>query len=220
MTKVHPNATTVGSVSPKPPTKPCLESKSLVLTVWKKSLLFNCDGFTVFDANGDLVFRVDNYISGNKGEIILMDATGNSLLTIRRKRLSLSDQWLVFEGEEAAKPQLSVRKKANLLSSRSLAQVSSLLSGKKKKNLMYEIEGSFQQRRCAVYDEKRRLVSEMRRKEAMGGKVALGPDVFHLVVYEPYIDSSTAMAIVILLDQMFESSTHNRRFSFATSFNY
>lgn len=87
MTKVYPNATAVGSVSqrPTPTTKLCPESRSLVLTVWKKSLLFNCDGFTVFDANGDLVFRVDNYISGSKGEIILMDASGNSLLTIRRK---------------------------------------------------------------------------------------------------------------------------------------
>lgn len=83
---------------------------------------------------------------------------------------------------------------------------------------MYEIEGSYQQRRCAVYDEKRRLVAEMKRKEAMGGKVTLGLDVFHLVVYEPYIDSPTAMAIVIILDQMFESSTHNRRFSFGSAF--
>lgn len=132
--------------------------------------------------------------------------------------MSLADRWLVFEGEEAAKPQLSVRKKANLLSSKSLAEVCSPLPGKKKNNVMYEIEGSYQQRCCAVYDEKRRLVAEMKRKEAMGGKVALGLDVFHLVVYEPYIDSPTAMAIVILLDQMFESSTHNSRFSFASAF--
>lgn len=57
----------------------------VVLTVWKKSLLFNSDGFTVFDANGDLVFRVDNYAAGNKGEVVLMDAAGHSLLTLRRK---------------------------------------------------------------------------------------------------------------------------------------
>ena len=57
----------------------------VVLTVWKKSLLFNCDGFTVFDSNGNLVFRVDNYVPGGDGEIVLMDASGRSLLTIRRK---------------------------------------------------------------------------------------------------------------------------------------
>ncbi|MFS7976443.1 putative tubby-like protein [Helianthus anomalus] len=56
-----------------------------ILTVWKKSLLFNCYGFTVFDTKGNLVFRVDNYAAGNKAEIVLMDASGRSLLTIRRK---------------------------------------------------------------------------------------------------------------------------------------
>lgn len=56
-----------------------------VLTVWKKSLLFNCTGFTVFDGKGNLVFRVDNYVAGNKSEIVLMDASGKPLLTIRRK---------------------------------------------------------------------------------------------------------------------------------------
>lgn len=56
------------------------------LTVWKKSLLFNCDGLTVFDAVGNLVYRVDNYVAaGSRADIVLMDASGTSLLTIRRK---------------------------------------------------------------------------------------------------------------------------------------
>lgn len=131
----------------------------------------------------------------------------------RVQRLSLADQWMVFEGDEAANPQFSVRKRMNLLNSRSLAQVSWINSKE-----MYEIQGCYPQRCCGVYDEKRRLVAEIKRKEAeaMGGhRVALGLDVFHLLVYEPHIDPPTAMAIVILLDHMFEPSTSNRRFSFA-----
>ncbi len=92
MTKVHPNiADTVIAPVAVEQTKlksfANLEADGTVLTVWKKSLLFNCNGFTVFDAKGNLVFRVDNYMagSGTKGEIILMDAGGKPLLTIRRK---------------------------------------------------------------------------------------------------------------------------------------
>lgn len=61
--------------------------QAVVLTVWKKSLLFNCNGFTVFDSKGNLLFRVDNYMatSGSNGEIVLMDAAGKPLLTMRRK---------------------------------------------------------------------------------------------------------------------------------------
>lgn len=88
MTKVHPSsASAATSASAERLPSPVSESpnSAAVLTVWTKSLLFNCNGFTVYDSKGNLVFRVDNYIAGNKGEIVLMDAAGKSLLTIRRK---------------------------------------------------------------------------------------------------------------------------------------
>ncbi|CAI0474209.1 unnamed protein product [Linum tenue] len=180
-------------------------SEQVVLTVWKKSLLFNCNGFTVFDARGNLVFRVDNYMaaSGSNGEILLMDAAGKPLLTIRRKRMSLTDSWLVFEGETTTNPKLCVRKK--VLNSKCLAQVSRC--GSNNSNIAYEIEGCYGQRCCTMYDSKRRIAAEIRQKEAaFGGGVAFGFDVFRLVVRPNMIDTPLAMAFVILLDQMFGSS--------------
>ncbi|KAK3021202.1 hypothetical protein RJ639_046621 [Escallonia herrerae] len=224
MTKVYPNAsagtgTALTGGSEPERQQQLVKSESVVLTVWKKSLLFNCDGFTVFDAKGNLVFRVDNYAAGSKGEISLMDASGTSLLTIRRKRMTLGDNWLVFEGEKTVNPRFLARKHVTLLNTRSLAQVSSggsasagssssAGSSPRTKNVMYEIEGSYAQRCCAVYDDKRRRVAEIKRKEAVRG-VAFGADVFRLVV-QPEVDSAVAMALVILLDQMYGSS---RRFS-------
>lgn len=81
MPKVHPNTVSDGQKRDSD------RHEVEVLTVWKKSLLFNCYGFTVFDAEGNLVFRVDNYVAGNSGEIVLMDGSGLPLLTIRRKVL-------------------------------------------------------------------------------------------------------------------------------------
>ncbi|XP_042484339.1 protein LURP-one-related 8-like [Macadamia integrifolia] len=223
MTKVHPNSSASASGFDK--------QQSAVLTVWNKSLLFNCTGFTVFDARGNLVFRVDNYVSGNKDEIVLMDAAGKPLLTIRRKRLSLvADTWLVYDGETMANPRFSVKKRQGSLSnSKSLAQVSPGSGGNQvqgntgrgsgksntddnnninnKKFFFYEIEGSYAQRCCAIYDNKRSCVAEIRPKEAIGG-VAFGVDVFRLIV-QPELDPSVAMALVIILDQMFSS----KRFS-------
>lgn len=57
------------------------------LTVWRKSLLFSCTGFTVIDSYGDLVYRVDNYIGQRPGEVTLMDASGKSVLTVRRRKV-------------------------------------------------------------------------------------------------------------------------------------
>ncbi|MFS7987254.1 putative tubby-like protein [Helianthus anomalus] len=195
MTKVYPNAVIPQSATMTAPTR-----GPLVLTIWKKSLLFNCHGFTVYDSNGNLVYRVDNYAAGTKAEIILMDATGRSLLTLRRKRLSLVDNWTVYDGETAANPKFTVTKHVNLLNTKSIAHVS--ITGSKTKKPIYEIEGSYTQRCCVVYDEKRRHVAEINRKEAVGG-VKFGGDVFRLVV-QPEIDPTVAMALVIILDQMFQ----------------
>lgn len=58
------------------------------LTVRKTSLFFAGDGFTVYDCKGTLVFRVDSYGGPNNrdnDEVVLMDAHGRCLLTLRRK---------------------------------------------------------------------------------------------------------------------------------------
>lgn len=61
--------------------------EEIQLTVLKTSLFFTGDGFTVYDPKGTLVFRVDSYEpdARDKGELILMDASGRCLLTVRRK---------------------------------------------------------------------------------------------------------------------------------------
>ncbi|KAH0470447.1 hypothetical protein IEQ34_000170 [Dendrobium chrysotoxum] len=215
MTKrVHPNSPVLESpkpmlstagdrCSPPPPSPP--ETAPVTLTVWRKSLLFNCNGFTVFDSKGNLIFRVDEYAkSGNKGQIVLMDAVGSPLLTIRRKKLSLGEHWQIYDGEapSSANPLFSVRKHVKFIQSKSLAHV--IPCGSPPATATgegFEIEGSYARRCCLVYDEKRRVVAEIRRKEAAGG-VAFGLDVFRLVV-QPGFDVAVAMAIVILLEEMF-----------------
>lgn len=204
MTKVYPKAVVPPPLSSD---RRCFSadsgSNAAVLTVWKKSLLFSCDGFTVFDTKGNLVFRVDNYAAANKAEVVLMDASGRSLLTIRRKKLSFADSWLMYDGDTAVNPRFSVTKHVNFLNPKSLAHVSS--AKKSNKNVAYAIEGSYTQRCCVVYDDKRRCMAEIKRKEAVGG-VGFGGDVFRLVV-QPGMDSSVAMALIVVMDQMFGGSS-------------
>ncbi|KAL3652094.1 hypothetical protein CASFOL_001775 [Castilleja foliolosa] len=205
--KVYPNVNG-GAPSPGPgPIPPPSDDPMVILTVWKKSLVLNCDGFTVFDSHGNLVYRVDNYRSSSSAdEIFLMDADGNSLLTIRRRRPKLQKlmgrlvggyrrSWLLCDGETADNPKYSVVRKSNT-SSRKWGPLAHVISA----DHVYEIEGCYGQRRCcAVYDEKRRRVAEMKPKEASVKGAAFGADVFRLLVH-PEFDTTLAMAIVILLD--------------------
>lgn len=141
----------------------------------------------------------------------------------------MGDKWLVLEGEGGVKASYSAKKHVNLLNTKCLAQVTSCSSSttpsgsprsqsprdhnnnnnnNNNEKKCYEIEGSYSQRCCKIYDEKRRIVAEIKKKEAPAGGAAFGTDVFRLVVVQPHLlDTALAMAFVILLDQMFGSSS-------------
>ncbi|XVF52988.1 hypothetical protein PTKIN_Ptkin05aG0062100 [Pterospermum kingtungense] len=180
------------------------------LTVWRKSLVISCHGFTVIDSNGNLAYRVDNYVGGRPKELILMDASGKSILTMQRsKNLRLVDTWLVYGGEvgdycttseeSSEKPIFCVKKCINILQSNPnvLAYV---YRGSSDKRYAYMIEGSYSHRSCKVVDDTKKVVAEIRRKEA--GGISFGLDVFVLIV-QAGLDPGFAMALVLLLDQMF-----------------
>ncbi|KAG0466498.1 hypothetical protein HPP92_017466 [Vanilla planifolia] len=194
MTRIYPKSPASQSTSPDN----AGESAPSSLTVWRKSLLLNCSGFTVFDAKGNLEFRVDNYSQSIRNEIVLMDAAGKPLFTVRRKKLSLVGRWKIYDGEaDASGPRFSATRRVALFPSLKLARLISCRG----KGQSYGVEGSFSERSCTVFDERQRKVAEILPREAVGG-VAFGSDVFRLVV-EPEFDAGVAMSIVILLEQMF-----------------
>ncbi|XP_066357483.1 protein LURP-one-related 8-like [Miscanthus floridulus] len=223
-TKVHPNAADPEHAAPVTVVTPDEEPPPTVLTVWRKSLLFNCDGFTVYDARGDLAFRVDSYdASGRRrAEVVLMNATGTPLLTVRRKRRLgvLAERWVIYDGDAAAdaeaersnsKPLVSVRRHRRASSKEKvLANVTPLLaSSSSGREASYVVEGSYGRRACVVRDHARRdaVVAEVRRKKAV-----LGDDVFGLVA-DPRLGATLAMGLVIALDEMFAGGRSSARSS-------
>ncbi|KAL9254802.1 LURP-one-related 17-like protein [Drosera capensis] len=189
-------------------------SSSVVLTVWRKSLLYCCRGFTVIDSNGDLAYRVDNYINC-PGEIILMDSEGKSLHTIRpHKKLGLLEGWRVYDEEEAFDSRSSSKKKqtpfwivkkqaSSIFNTKSttLAHVFDVTSTDHK-TPAYTIEGSYIKRSCKVLDISGNVVAEIRMKGNKNLSASFGLDVFQLVV-QSRIDLTRAMTFVVLLDQIF-----------------
>ncbi|CAN4077645.1 unnamed protein product [Withania somnifera] len=200
-----------------------LSSSSCIrLTVWRKSLIFSCKGFTVIGSDGNLVYRVD-YYSGRRDQTILMDASGKPVLTIcRHKKLRIVDNnWFIYEGEvlgeydyntstktsssssSRKKPIFCVKKQTKILHGNINVLAHVYYHGISDKRYSYIIEGSYANRTCKVLDAKsRNVVAEIRKKQAVTGGVTFGLEVFVLVVM-PGFDSGFAMALVLLLDQMF-----------------
>lgn len=62
------------------------------LTVLRTSIFLAGDGFCVYDCKGKLVYRVDSYGYDvrDRDELVLMDASGECLLTVKRKVRSVA----------------------------------------------------------------------------------------------------------------------------------
>ncbi|KAG2325972.1 hypothetical protein Bca4012_040564 [Brassica carinata] len=173
------------------------------LTVRKTSLFFAGDGFTVYDSKGTLVFRVDSYGGPNNrdtDEVVLMDAQGRCLLTLRRKRPSLRRRWEGYLGErtDGQKPIFGVRRSSMMGRNSVTVEVYAEYECNE-----YLIEGNFGQRSCTVVEaETRRKVAEIRRKVDASTNVMLGKDVFSLNVKAGF-DGAFAMGLVLVLDQIY-----------------
>lgn len=78
MSRIHPSESNCNNLLRNEKASPC------ALTVLKRSSMsfHGTDGFTVFDENGGLAFRVDNYSRKNHG-LVLMDGPGTPLLTLK-----------------------------------------------------------------------------------------------------------------------------------------
>ncbi|KAL9264838.1 LURP-one-related 12-like protein [Drosera capensis] len=188
------------------------EDGSAHLTVFKTSLFFSGDGFAVFDPAGHLVFRVDSYggpDTHDKDELVLMDAVGHAVLTVRRKRPSLHQRWEGYLGErhDDSKPIFSV-KRSSIIGHSGLTVEMYNNPGEE-----YHIDGSFHQRSCTVYEvnvdhsnhrsnhDEKVVVAEIKRKVDPDAHVLLGKDVFMLCVKQGF-DPAFAMALVLVLDQI------------------
>ncbi|XP_073130350.1 protein LURP-one-related 8-like, partial [Henckelia pumila] len=178
-----------------------------------KSLVYGCNGFTAIGSDGSLVYRVDNY-SDNPNQILLMDGSGNPIFTICRRKQKLrliDDNWLVYKGEvgkycdsSSRKPIFCVKKNVNILKTKQSAIAYVYYNNGKAsaKGCAYVIEGSYKHRSCKILDGTRQVVAEIKRKQSSTGGVSFGLEVFALVV-NAVVDPAFAMAIVLLLDQMF-----------------
>ena len=78
----------MAKVHPAQASDPCSTMSSAgreTFTIWMKSLVCHTNGCTVFDSNGDIVYRVENYDSKGSSEVQLMDLRGRVLFTILKR---------------------------------------------------------------------------------------------------------------------------------------
>ncbi|KAJ1263591.1 hypothetical protein BS78_09G197500 [Paspalum vaginatum] len=205
------------------------EGEDRELTVRKTTLFTPGDGLEAYDhRTGALAFRVETYGRGGAcgggaaaGDLALLDAEGEPVLTVRRRRPSLHNRWEGFLGDGAAahghqKPLFSARRSSILGHGTGAAAVLVDLHAPGAAG-EFRVDGSFPRRCCRLVasakawapaadgeEEKEEddvVVAEVRRKVDEAAHVVMGRDVFVLWVRAGF-DAAFAMGVVLVLDRI------------------
>ncbi|KAL6144396.1 hypothetical protein ACLB2K_055089 [Fragaria x ananassa] len=194
MAKVYPQAPLLYSSS----SSGYLTSKQETFTIWMKSLIVNGHGCTVFDSNGQIVYRVDNYDSRGRAKVHLMDLKGQILFSILRKKSNFLGVWEGYRSSNGKEinpkntPSFQVRR---CFKGKSACKV--IVGLEKNQIQQYRIESwSSGKSACKILDKSGRLVAEVKRKQSTCG-VVLGEDVLTLVV-EPFMDHSLIVGLLVV----------------------
>ncbi|KAI3421517.1 uncharacterized protein J3R85_012212 [Psidium guajava] len=198
MTKVHslvPIATADASCSSY------MTPKREAFTVWMKSLVMQGNGCTVFDQNGEIVYRIDNYEKKGSRKVFLMDLRGKVLFTIIQRKLRVLGRWEGYKCDEQdvnnGKPWFCVKRVCPIFKRRSSCRVSVHCDDVQH---AFDIESMAGKSEFRIVKRKGGLIAEGKRKQSSSG-VYLGDDVLTLVV-EPEVDSSLVVALVAVYGSM------------------
>ncbi|EEF51161.1 protein LURP-one-related 11 [Ricinus communis] len=205
MAKVHPFLLLASdeedSACSSSSTTSCMTaSKTESYTIWMKSLVMQANGCTVYNDNGEIVYRVDNYDKKGSSEVYLMDLKGRVLFTIRKQLLFR--QWKGYKSDELKsrkqKPFFQVRQSSRILK-RNLSCKIAVRSGTWQDGY-YKLKASAGKSAFKITDSNGGLVAKATRKQTSTG-IVLGDDVLTLAV-EPHVDHSFIMALVTVYGLM------------------
>ncbi|XP_061979895.1 protein LURP-one-related 4 isoform X1 [Populus nigra] len=191
MAKVFPH-------SQRPVLDPFVSLEKETFTIWMKSLVCQTNGCTVFDSNGDIVYRIDNYDKKCSSKVYLMDLRGRVLVTIiRRKRLQIVGCWYGYRWNPDAneeKPWFQVKTYRRLICMGSFACQVTVGFDK------YWVVKLSSKQAFRIVNIDREVIAEIAglmqvKQKQLSSGISLGDDVLTLVV-EPHIDHSLIMAIV------------------------
>ncbi|XP_057525438.1 protein LURP-one-related 11-like [Amaranthus tricolor] len=195
MAKVHPHLLSSSSSSYSR-----FEERSTgYYTVWMKSLVFNGNGCTIFDANGNVVYRVDNYDSKSCSQVFLMDLKGRVLSTLLKKKLRVNEHWNGYKNDRVNKEKawFQVKKKSKLFSKGDGFSCQVKIRGDDFEALScFKIQGSYKKSEFKIVRGDGLMVAQVKRKQSKQG-VLLGDDVLSLEI-EPNLDHSFIISLVII----------------------
>lgn len=168
-----------------------------------KSLVMQTNGCTVYNENGEVVYRVDNYDKKGSNKVYLMDLKGNVLFTILRRKLFFFRQWRGYKSDglklRNQEPYFQA-KSTEIFQGNLSCRITVRSSEAPDQRCHYKLESLAGKLAFKITNSNGEIVAEAKRKQSSSG-VLLGDDVLTLVV-EPHVDHSFIIGLVTVYGLM------------------
>eukprot|EP01018_Ginkgo_biloba_P000288 Gb_02701 [translate_table: standard] len=169
------------------------------LTVQKKVISLSGGDFTVTDYNGNAILRVDGRVLSLRDKRVLQDISGNPLVTMKAKILTIHRKWEAFRGDNSdAQNLLFSAKKSSLFQLKTSLDVF-MASNTQQQVCDFKVKGSYLERSCTIYQGSR-VIAEMKRKYTVAN-ILLGKDTFAVTVH-PGVDFAFIVALIVILHEI------------------
>ncbi|KEH21051.1 protein LURP-one-related 4 [Medicago truncatula] len=170
-------------------------NKRETYTVWMKSLVLHSNGCTVYDSNGNIVYRVDNYDKKGRREVNLMDLQGNLLCTIKKTLLAFGC-WEGYKycnnsnfGSQEEQPWFQVKRCTKIITGKVACQIKV-----GSQNLCIERISTGKSFAFRIVNKNGEIIAEAKQKQSSSG-VVLSNDVLTLDLAAG-TDHSLIMALI------------------------
>ncbi|CAL5066324.1 unnamed protein product [Urochloa decumbens] len=191
-----------GIVEPVPVVAPHFCAPYVVQLSIKEKFRLREGDFTITDTNGAVVITVKGAFISIHNRRLLLDASGNPLLCMREKVISMHNTWEVYRGNSTKSSDLLFTvKKSSILQLFKTEMFIYLASNTLQEVCDFKMKGSFKERACSFYlGNTDTLIAQMHREHSATSTL-LGTDHYGLTVF-PNVDYVFISALVVILQEL------------------
>ncbi|MCD9641797.1 hypothetical protein HAX54_028241 [Datura stramonium] len=176
----------------------------LQISMKKKVYFLAGYGYEVKDDYGNLIFTIENVLGFFRSKILIFDAVGVPILTLKSKNFTWHSRWQAFKGDSTDEKDLIFSAKTSSKFQFTTKLDIFLANNISEQVCDFRMKTSYMESNCDVFaGQSSTLIAQMNKKYT-AGSIFLGRDKF-MVNVNPNVDHAFIVSLIVILEEISSS---------------